>query len=74
VRDRAKSQELWTPAMKAWFPDGLNDPDLALLRVQVEGAEYWDSPSSTMVHIVGLVKAVSTGQRYHPGENEKLEF
>jgi general stress protein 26 len=74
VRDRAKSQELWTPAMKAWFPDGLNDPDLALLRVQVEGAEYWDSPSSTMVHIVGLVKAVSTGQRYQPGENEKLEF
>lgn len=74
VRDRAKAQELWSPAMKAWFPGGLDDPDLALLRVHVEAAEYWDSPSSTMVHIVGFVKAVSTGQRYQPGENEKLEF
>jgi general stress protein 26 len=42
--------------MKAWFPDGLDDPDLALLRVHVEAAEYWDSPSSTMVHIVGFVR------------------
>jgi general stress protein 26 len=74
VRDRNKAEELWSPAMKAWFPDGLDDPDLALLRVQVEGAEYWDSPSSTMVHVVGFVKAVTTGQRYQPGENEKLEF
>jgi general stress protein 26 len=74
VRDRAKAEELWSPAMKAWFPDGLDDPELALLRVHVEAAEYWDSPSSTMVHIVGFVKAVSTGQPYQPGENEKLDF
>jgi general stress protein 26 len=74
VRDRAKAEELWSPAMKAWFPDGLDDPDLALLRVQVEGAEYWDSPSSTMVHIVGLVKAVSTGQRYHPVKTKNSSF
>jgi len=74
VRDRGKAEELWSPAMKAWFPDGLDDPDLALLRVQVEDAEYWDTPSSKMVHVVGFVKAVATGQRYQPGENEKLEF
>ena len=74
VRDRAKAEELWNPLLKAWFPQGLDDPDLALLKVAVEKAEYWDSPSSTMVHLVGFVKALATGQPYKPGENEKIDL
>lgn len=72
VRDRQKIEELWSPALKAWFPKGLEDPDIALLKVSVEQAEYWDSPSSTMAHVFGFVKALATGQAYNPGENEKI--
>ena len=32
-----------------WFPEGKDDPEIALLRVNLEKAEYWDSPSSTVV-------------------------
>jgi hypothetical protein len=60
------------PLLKAWFPDGLDDPALALLRVDIEKAEYWDSPSSTVVHLVGFVKALATGKTYEPGEHEKV--
>ena len=74
VRDPEKIKELWSPALKAWFPKGLDDPDLALLKVSVEGAEYWDSPSSTVMHLVGFVKALATGQSYDPGENEKINL
>ncbi len=74
VRDRTKIEELWSPALKAWFPKGLEDPDIALLKVSVERAEYWDSSSSTMAHIVGFIKAVTTGQEYKPGENEKINL
>ena len=76
VRDKAKAEELWNPILKAWFPDGLGDPDLALFRVDVEKAEYWDSPSSTMVQIAGFVKAISTGKAYQPGpgEHEKISL
>lgn len=74
VRDRQKIEELWSPALKAWFPKGVEDPDIALLRVRVEQAEYWDSPSSKMMHILGFVKALATGQSYEPGENEKLDL
>lgn len=73
-RDREKMKELWSPALKAWFPGGLEDPDLALLSVDVERAEYWDSPSSPVAHLVGFVKAVATGTTYQPGENEKIDF
>ncbi len=74
VRDRAKMEELWNPALKAWFPKGLDEPDIALLKVSVDKAEYWDSPSSTVAHAFGLVKALATGQSYDAGENEKIDL
>jgi len=72
VQDRAKIHELWNPTLKAWFPDGVDDPEIALLCVSVEKAEYWDTPNSRMVQLVGFVKAVLTGETYEPGENEKV--
>ena len=74
VRDRAKIEELWNPAYKAWFPEGLDDPDLALLKVTAEKAEYWDGNSSAVAHLVGLVKAAVTGTSYQGGENEKVNL
>ena len=72
VRDKAKLSELWDKKYMAWFPKGLDDPDLALLRVDVAKAEYWDTPSSAVAHIVGFVKAVTTGKAYHPGDHDKI--
>ncbi len=72
VRDKAKMEELWDPKYKAWFPKGLDDPEVALLRVAVDKAEYWDTPSSTVAHAIGYVKALATGKPYHPGEHEKV--
>jgi general stress protein 26 len=74
VRDRKKNQELWNHLFKDWFPEGLDDPDLALLRVAVEKAEYWDSPSGKLVALAGFVKAIATGAPIEGGENEKLEL
>lgn len=74
VKDREKIEEYWNPILKAWFPKGLDDPHLALLKVKVEEAEYWDSPSSTLVQIAGFVKALVTGQSADGGENEKISL
>jgi general stress protein 26 len=74
VRDRAKIEELWSPVLKAWFPEGPEDPDLALLKVSAARAEYWDSPASAVAHAVSFVKAVVTGTPTNPGENEKIEL
>jgi general stress protein 26 len=72
VRDRAKMQELWTTWAKPWFPHGLDDPDLVLLRVAVEAAEYWDSPSSSVVQLLGLARAMATGAGDAVGEHAKM--
>jgi general stress protein 26 len=57
VRDRAKIEELWNPLHQAWFPKGLEDPELALIKVCVEQAAYWDAPSRAMVHLGGFARA-----------------
>jgi len=74
TKDRAKMEELWNPILKAWFPKGLDDPDICLLKITAEQAEYWDSSSSTLVQIVGFVKAMVTGKRADGGENEKIDL
>ncbi len=73
IRDKAKIKELWDPSLKAWFPDGVDTPDIALLKVSVEKAEYWDSHSNPVAHAVGLVKSVVTGQTGNVGDNKKVD-
>lgn len=72
VRDREKMQQLWTPWVEPWFPKGIDDPDLALLAVQVEHAEYWDAPDSKVKRLFGLAKAMTTGNTRSLGKNEKI--
>lgn len=76
VKDAAKAKELWNPILKAWFPKGLDDPNLALIKVTVTSAEYWDTPNSSMVQIAGFLKAMATGKTYQPSEGEhgKLSY
>lgn len=75
VHDKAKAEELWNPALKAWFPDGLDDPQLALLQIEVKNAEYWDAPSSTIAHVAGIIKSIATGKPADDvGENKKLSL
>jgi general stress protein 26 len=72
VRERARIEALWQPHLKAWFPQGKDTPDIALLRVRVEKAEYWDSPSGLVAHIFGLARATLTGRPAGAGENKKI--
>ena len=64
VKDAAKMDELWNPALKAWFNGGRDDPHLALLRITVVGAEYWDDNHSKMGQLFGMAKAAVTNDTY----------
>src|ERR687897_510863 len=74
VRDRDKIDELWKPEFKMWFPEGKDDPQVALLRVNLEKAEYWDSPSSTIGYVLNFVSSLVTGKEAEQGENRKIEL
>ncbi|MCU0569911.1 MAG: pyridoxamine 5'-phosphate oxidase family protein [Oculatellaceae cyanobacterium Prado106] len=62
VRDRPKMQELWQPELKAWFPQELNEPDIALLKVSIEQAEYWDASLGWAAKAIGFNPATVRGR------------
>ena len=74
VNDRQKIKELWKPILKAWFPDGPDQADVALLRVNVEKAEFWDGPASTVAEAISFVSAIFTGKQVELGENKKINL
>ncbi len=55
VDDRAKVEELWSPAMKLFFPGGKDDPNLRLIHVRAESAEYWDGPGTLLGKALSFV-------------------
>jgi general stress protein 26 len=75
VHDRAKTDELWSPMVAAWFDGGKEDPHLALIRVKVTSAEYWDTHSSKMTQLYALAKSALTGKAPRDlGEHRKMSL
>ncbi len=72
VKDQAKINEIWSDFLKAWFPNGKDDPRIALLKVTLHQAEYWDRPGGKMMYIFEKVKAKFTGIPDQSGRNEKF--
>jgi len=72
VRDKEKMRSLWTPWIKPWFPKGLDDPDLVLLKVTITVAEYWMAPGNAAMRLYGLAKGMLTGNTDALGEHRKI--
>lgn len=74
LRDAEKARQLWTVEQVAYYPDGPGDPRLALLRVQIERAEYWLAPGRS-AYLVAAARAALTGEPAGiVGENRKLGY
>ena len=71
VTDRAKIKELWSEALRGWFPNGSDDANIALLKVSITRGEFWDSPNSTLLRAYTYAKAVLTGERDQPGPDRQ---
>ena len=74
VNDKTKMKELWSSILKAWFPLGLDDSDMTLIKVTPNEVNYWDSSSSKMVVLFNMLKAIVTGKEYAEGEHGKINL
>ena len=73
TQDQEKLEQHWNPALKVWFPQGLDDPNLALLSVEVSKAEFWDSYSKPAT-LLAMAKALITGKQAKMGEDKQLNL
>lgn len=71
LRDRSLAAELWTPSQRAWYPKGLDDEHLSVLRVVLDRAEYWETPGKAS-YLLAAAAAMITGRPATVGQGEKL--
>lgn len=74
ILDKKKITDLWTSLLKAWFPGGMDDPKLCLIKVVTEEAHYWNSSSSKMIVYFKMLKAIANREQYKQGESGKLSL
>ena len=71
---RGGISELWNPLLRAWFA-GPDDPTIRLIRVQVDAAEYWETPGGKVASLISMLKAAVSGNRPDTsGENRTVTF
>ena len=59
VDDRAQVAALWHDGYRPWFPGGAGDETIALIKVRVEEAGYWDARTGRMVLLGGFVEGTA---------------
>ena len=68
IEHDAKSiEDKWNPIVKAWFPEGKNDPNICLIKVKTDEAHYWDRDSTKMMEMLKLATSVITGKQLSEG-------
>ena len=70
--DRAKIRELFSTPAKAWW-NSADDPNIRVLKVMPDDAEFWDSPG-TVISYVKMAAAAVSGTRPEIGENRKVSM
>jgi general stress protein 26 len=70
--DRAKIKELFSTPAKAWW-DSAEDPNIRVLKVTPDDAEFWDSPG-TVISYVKMAAAAVTNTRPDLGDNRKVSM
>jgi len=73
--DQDLKERLWSALARAWFPGGVNDPDLAVVEVQIHHAEYWNVTDSKVTQLFKMTKAALTGDvPHHLAEHKELDL
>ena len=52
--DRAVIDRLWNPIIAAWFKEGKDDPELALIRFDASSADIWEADTGATLKAVAI--------------------
>jgi len=74
LNNKTKMKELWSTIMKAWFPLGLDDPNITLIKVTPNEVNYWDSNLIKILVLFNIFKVIVTEEQYKEGEHGKINL
>ncbi|SHM30263.1 General stress protein 26 [Cyclobacterium lianum] len=73
TKDKELIDKYWNPFVAAWFENGKEDPDLAMLEIKIHKGEHWDSKNNKLVQLFEIAKSnLKPSETPDLGENEKF--
>ena len=72
--DRERIDRYWNPVVAAWFPEGKDDPELTLIRFDVDDAQVWISQKGPVRFAYEIAKANMTKSEPDVGDSTHLQF
>jgi general stress protein 26 len=73
-KDKVKMRELYTPILKTWFPEGLDDAHLTLIRFDATRGTYWESPGGVLQFAAAFATSIVTGKPGKSSNSGTLSF
>ena len=70
--DREIAKELWSPLVKTWFTEGVDDPELTIIKVVPSDAYYWDTKNNKTVSLLKIIAGAVTGKTMDDGVKGKI--
>lgn len=71
--DKEKIKELWSTIAKAWFTEGVDDPEVSAIVIKPIDAYYWDTKNNRLVSLLKIGAAIVTGKSMDDGVEGQLE-
>lgn len=65
--DKEKIKELWNPAAKIWFTEGVDDPRISVIKIEFEDGYYWDTKHGKAIEIAIMAAAFISGKTMDDG-------
>jgi general stress protein 26 len=72
TKDQNLIDTMWNPIVAAWFPEGKDHPNVALLEIKVHKGKYWDSDKNPITFFYEIAKANVKDEHPDMGENRKF--
>jgi general stress protein 26 len=63
VHDPERARDLWSPAAGVWYPQGPDDANLGLVRIDVHRGDYWNMKNASLVRFFKIATASALGLR-----------
>jgi general stress protein 26 len=70
--DLALKKQLFGALNRGWFPGGADDPDLELVQITIQHAEYWNVKEGKTAQLLKLARAAVSGHPPEIGEHREM--
>ncbi len=74
VTDVAKKKELWNSAVAAFSSHEPESPELVLIQLESDSAQYWENPGGVLSLATSWVKGKVTGEPARPGDSATVDL